>query len=103
MDRGQAPPVDGRMPAERLGYSRCMKLGRILESQAGIPMRIHGNYLCEVAEKLASRELAADDGDDEQDEEDEDEKRRHDDEEEEDEDEEDAVWTSPQRQWPRVE
>jgi hypothetical protein len=80
-----------------------MKLGRILESQAGIPMRIHGNYLCEVAEKLASRELAADDGDDEEDEEGEDEKHRHDAEEEEDEDEEETVWTSPQRQWPRVE
>jgi len=48
-------------------------------------MRIHGNYLCEVAKMEALRVLAADDGDDE---EDEDEERRHDDQEEEDEEEE---------------
>jgi hypothetical protein len=64
-------------------------------------MRIHGNYLCEVAEIQFSRVLAVDDGDDEEDEEDEDEERRHDDEEEEDEEEEEeTVWTSPQRQSP---
>ena len=57
-------------------------------------MRVHGNYLCEVAKM---RFLAADDGDDEEDEEDEDEERQHDDEEEEQEEEE-TVWTSPQHQ-----
>jgi hypothetical protein len=62
-----------------------------------IPMRIHGNYLCEVAKMEALRVLAADDGDDEEDEE---EERRHDDQEEEDEEEEETVWTSPQRQCP---
>jgi hypothetical protein len=66
-----------------------------------IPMRIHGKYLCEVAEMQALRVLAAHDGDGEEDEEDEDEERRHDDQEEEDEEEEEeTVWTSPQRQCP---
>jgi hypothetical protein len=65
-------------------------------------MRMHGNYLCEIAEMQASGVLAADDGDDEEDEEDE--ERRHDDEEEEDEEEEEeTVWTSPQDQCPQVE
>ena len=63
-------------------------------------MRVHGNYLCEVAEIQVSRVPAADDGDDEEDEEEEDEERRHDDEEEEDEEEEETVWTSPRRQCP---
>jgi len=51
-------------------------------------MRVHGNYLCEVAEMQALRGLAADDGDDEEDEEDEEEEHRHNDQEEEDEEEE---------------
>ena len=59
-------------------------------------MRIHGNYLSEVAKMRALRLQAADDGDDEEDEEDEDEERRHDDEKEEDEEEEETVWTIPQ-------
>jgi hypothetical protein len=60
-------------------------------------MRIHGNYLCEVAKMQPLRVLAADDGDDEEDEEEE--ERRHDDQEEDNEDEEEeTVWTSPQRQ-----
>ena len=64
-------------------------------------MRIHGNYLSEVAKMRALRLLAADDGDDEEDEEDEDEERRHDDQEEdEDEEEEETVWTSPQTSMP---
>ena len=48
-------------------------------------MRIHGSYLCGVAEMQAFRVLAANDGDDE---EDEDEERRHYDQEEEDKEEE---------------
>lgn len=60
-------------------------------------MRIHADYLCEVAEVQDSRVLAADDGDEEEDEEDEDEERRHDEEEEEDEE---TVWPSPQPQCP---
>ena len=59
-------------------------------------MRMHGNYLWEVAKMRALRVLAADDGDDEEDEEDEDEERWHGDQEEEDgEEEEETVWTSP--------
>ena len=61
-------------------------------------MRIHGNYLVEVAKMQVLRVLAADDGEDE---EDEDEERRHDDQEEEDEEEDEGtVWTSPQRRCP---
>ena len=61
-------------------------------------MRIHRNYLVEVAKMQALRVLAADDGEDE---EDEDEERRHDDQEEEDEEEDEGtVWTSPQRRCP---
>ena len=73
-----------------------MKLAGVYSNRKGcIPMRIHGNYLCEVAEMQASRVLAADDEDDEEDEE---EERWHDDEEEDDEDEEEeeTVWTSSQ-------
>lgn len=80
-----------------LGW-KCMKLEAYTRIARGcIPMRIHGNGLCEAAEMQASRVLAADERDDEEDEEDEDEERRHDHEEEEDEEEEETVWTSARR------
>jgi hypothetical protein len=70
------------------------KLAGVYSNRKGVyPVRIHGNYLCEVAEIQVSRVLAADDGDDEEDDEDEDEERRHDDEEDEEEEEEESVWT----------
>jgi hypothetical protein len=65
-------------------------------------MRLHGNYLCEVAEIQACLVLAADDGDEEDEE---DEYEEHDDDEEEEEEEEETIWTSPGvnvREWKRT-